>query len=271
MAISSRLPRFETPPVVETVLSAQFVHLPNFSTALAGWFWKRYLSAEWPKAKDAPRIEDQFERFDTPGVFVPPLAWRVSREMESQRVQLIRSDDQRMIQIQNTRFILNWKKMHEHYPTYEVLSPEFRDHFAKFQAFIQDAGLGAISLNQWEVTYVNHIPKGELWDSPSDWKRILPGLYTPAAWNQLDLETFSGHWRFALSDKRGRLYIAVQHTRLAPKEPETLILQLTARGFVDAQKGWSLESGFDLGHEHIVQTFASITSEPAQAHWRRKD
>jgi len=60
------LPEFGAPPVTETVLSAQFARLPNFSSEMAGWFWKQYLSSEWAKAKDAPRIEDQFERFDEP-------------------------------------------------------------------------------------------------------------------------------------------------------------------------------------------------------------
>ena len=263
------LPEFKAPPVIETVLSAQFVRLANFSTASVGWFWKQYLSAEWARAKDAPRIEDQFERFDEKSRVITPFIFRQSQEMES-RVQLIRADNERMIQIQNTRFILNWRKEQGHYPTYKVLLPEFRGLFTKFQTFTQDAGLGEISLNQWEVTYVNHIPKGELWNSPSDWERILPGLYTPAAWSQVNLETFGGNWRFSLAGERGRLYIAVQHGRLDPNGPDTLVLQFTARGFVDTERNWSLESGFELGHEHVVRTFASITSKQAQSSWLRE-
>ena len=264
------LPEFDAPPVIETVLSAQFVRLPNFSSAISGWFWKQYLSSEWAKAKDAPRIEDQFERFDEPRVPVSPIRIRQSSEMESERVQLIRSDDERMIQIQNTRFILNWKKEHGNYPTYKVLWPEFRELFARFQTFTQDAGLGQVSLNQWEVTYVNHIPQGNLWNSPRDWPKILPGLYTPLAWNSSDCETLAGSWRFVLEAKRGRLYINVQHGRVGVSGPDALVVQFTARGPVDNGKGWSLESGFSLGHEYIVRTFASITSEEAQASWLRK-
>ncbi len=40
------LPIFATPPVVETVLSAQFFPLEYFSNAHAGWFWKNYLGTE---------------------------------------------------------------------------------------------------------------------------------------------------------------------------------------------------------------------------------
>ncbi|OLB29539.1 MAG: hypothetical protein DMG41_37135 [Acidobacteria bacterium] len=36
-------PKFDAPPVVETVLSVQFSSLPGFATAHAGWFWKEYL------------------------------------------------------------------------------------------------------------------------------------------------------------------------------------------------------------------------------------
>jgi uncharacterized protein (TIGR04255 family) len=264
------LPEFGAPPVIETVLSAQFVRLPNFSSALSGWFWKQYLSSDWAKAKDAPRIEDQFERFDEPRTVVSPILIRQSSEMESERVQLIRSDDERLIQIQNTRFILNWKREHGPYPTYKVLLPEFRELFAKFSMFVQDAGLGRLSLNQWEVTYVNHIPRGSLWASPYDWKRILPGLYTPAVWNGSHCETLAGSWRFILEGKRGRLYINLQHGRTGVSGPDALVIQFTARGPVDDDKGWSVGSGFSLGHEYIVRTFDAITSEEAQASWLKK-
>jgi hypothetical protein len=51
---------------LESGLSIQFEQLPNFTSALAGWFWKSYLIdilGLWLKTADAPHIADQFERF----------------------------------------------------------------------------------------------------------------------------------------------------------------------------------------------------------------
>ena len=62
------LPKFDAPPVVETALSIQFSRLPEFTTAMAGWFWKSYLTkladgAKWNKVVEVPRLEDEFEKF----------------------------------------------------------------------------------------------------------------------------------------------------------------------------------------------------------------
>ena len=73
-----------------------------------------------------------------------------------------------MIQIQNSRFAYNWKHhpgSEKAYPGYEVLLPEFEDGLNKFTAFAAEADLGRLDLNQWEVIYVNHIPKGDLWQT----------------------------------------------------------------------------------------------------------
>src|SRR3989304_8583091 len=154
------LPKFDAPPVIETVLGVQFSRLPGFSTAHAGWFWKSYLKGpeRWPKVVDAARLEDQTERFGEE-VWVRPVV-RLTASGAAQRTQIIRADDERMIQIQDSRFILNWRKQSHDYPSYDVLVPEFRESFASFSRFVQDAGFGSLDLNQWEVTYLNHVPKG---------------------------------------------------------------------------------------------------------------
>ena len=264
-------PKFDQPPVIETVLSAQFARLPNFSSALTGWFWKKYLSDEWVKSKDAIRLDDQFERFNDESLWIPTVPFRIrsASEFENERVQIIRKDEERMIQIQDTRFTLNWRKRSGPYPTYEIFLPEFNDVFERFKAFVRDNELGDFSLNQWEVTYINYIPKGDLWQTVNDWKTILPGIYIPVVAGGGAIESLGNNWRYVLAEKRGRLYVSLQLARIESRPPDSLVLQFTARGAVEDERGWSLESGFKLGHLSIVQTFAAITSKDAQTHWRR--
>jgi len=59
---------FRHAPVVETVIGVQFEPLGKMTNAHLGAFWKT-LGPEWPNVTDAPRIEDQFERFDAPTFF----------------------------------------------------------------------------------------------------------------------------------------------------------------------------------------------------------
>lgn len=268
--MSDPLPKFDAPPVIETVLGVQFSRLPGFSTAHAGWFWKSYLDASerWPKVVEAARLEDQTERFDEE-VWGRPVV-RLTAPGAAQRTQIIRADDERMMQIQDSRFILNWRKQSQGYPAYDVLVPEFRESFATFSRFVQDAGFGPLDPNQWEVTYLNHVPKGDMWDSPRDWPKILPGLYAPAAvGNEVRFETLSNEWRFMLKPQFARLYVDLKHVRNQSGE-EMMMLQFTARGRIAPAEGFTWATGFDLGHEAIVRTFAAVTSVDAHKRWKRR-
>jgi uncharacterized protein (TIGR04255 family) len=270
-------PKFEVPPVVETVLSVQFANLPGYSTAHAGWFWKEYLeklaegsSLKWSQAVDAPRLEDQFERFGADDKWVGPQV-RLLPPSQSQRTQIIRSDNERMIQVQDSRFILNWKKQAGVYPSFEPLLDEFRTMLQAFETFAIEAGFGTLGYNQWELAYVDHLKKGEMWESARDWSKILPGLsMPPVQQNQLlsaGEEVLSADWRFSLANQCGRMYIQLRQARIPPSNQEVLSLTWVARGPVTAAETW--DKGFALGHDAISETFLAIISPEAQARWKK--
>lgn len=253
------LPKYDAPPVVETVLGVQFARLP-LSAAHVGWFWKNYLTGEWTTVRTVQRLEDIFER--------PERSWgrpsiRLSTAQES-RLQFIRADNERMVQVQDSRFIYNWRRGEGAYPSYEKLLSEFQQHFSQFQTFVEDAGLGSLDLNQWEVVYVNQLPRGDLWHDPSDWPDIFPGFSVPT--KRLAFDTFSGVWSHLLDDHRGRLHIECRHSKTT-EEVEVIRLQLTARGPLDGHH--TAEQGFELGHQAIVLSFTDMTSAAAHKHWKR--
>ena len=262
-------PRFWTPPVVETALGVQFEPLSGFSTAHAGWFWREYLqkssgdpSLKWSQATDAPRLEDQLERFDALDKVVPPVSMRLLLPSTTNRAQIIRSDNERMVQVQNTRFILNWKKIEGAYPKFGPLVEEFRSRLGSFESFAAEVGFGAIKYNQWEIAYVDAIKRCE----------ILPGIVTrprlPETLVSSGGEVISGDWRFSLAEQKGRMYISLRLGRTAPKNEEALIVTFVARGPVSDSMTW--ENGFEIGHDAIFQTFLAITSDQARQHWERR-
>jgi uncharacterized protein (TIGR04255 family) len=261
-------PKFERPPVIETVLGVQFDRLTEFSTAHAGWFWKTGLppEEEYVTAKDAPRLDDQMERFGEERVWSPMPGLRV-RPSEPERVQIVNRRGDRMVQIQDSRFIYNWRKKDTGYPSFEVLLPEFRVKLQAYRQFAEQAGLGQLRLNQWEVTYVNHLLINDLWTSPRDWQQIVSGFFAPRTPDYGEFESFSGEWHHVLGRNRGRLHVAFRHGRVSTDGPEMIVLTLTARGPVDGEYDW--ESGVDLGHDAIVRTFANMTSPEAHRHWGR--
>lgn len=44
----------------------------------------------------------------------------------------------------------------------------FREHLLRFQVFLEEEHLGALMPEQYELTYVNHIPQGEGWKVNGD-------------------------------------------------------------------------------------------------------
>jgi uncharacterized protein (TIGR04255 family) len=270
--MSNGLPQYDAPPVIETVLSAQFGRLPSFTLAHAGWFWKNYLDESWVSVAEAARLDDVFERFGDERVWTQHAFQLVPIGTDSHRLQILRNDQERMIQVQNSRFIQNWRKREGRYPSYRKLLPEFEGHFARYQAFVKDAGLGEVDLNQWEVIYVNMIPKGELWNSPRDWQKIFPWLAAPSVDRGHRLDSFgNAEWQFVVGSELGRLFVSLNHVKLGPSKDgqEAIKLQLTARGPVQPEKRLDLKSGFDTAHEVIVRSFTSMTSDAAHKHWKR--
>ena len=269
--MTAQLPKFDSPPVVETVLSVQFAPLQKFTDAHAGWFWKNYLDKEWHNVQVAPKIDDQFERFGDEMRWGQTGAFRITGP-GPERLQIIRSDEERMIQIQDTRFIYNWKKQEGSYPSYDELLPEFQRTFSQFEKFAEEAGFGSLLPNQWEVTYVNHILKGDLWQSFKDWPNIFPSLPLPSLnTSSLSPEDFRGEWRSIIKGSLGRLYTTLSRGKVgSDKGPEIIQLQFTARGPVNPEIPSDLQSGFRLGHESIVLSFTEMTSDAAHKHWKRR-
>jgi uncharacterized protein (TIGR04255 family) len=263
------LPKFDRPPVAEVVLGVQFNRLIEYSAAHAGWFWRERLGSGFDLAKEAARLEDQLERFGDEVRWVPPGGLLIRPGHQPDRIQIIDSLNDRMVQIQDSRFIYNWRKREAGYPSYGKLLPEFLARLTDFQAFAEKTGLGKLEFNQWEVTYLNQILRGDLWQSPDDWPRLIPSFYVPPRGSGMTFESFNNEWHFVLPSNRGRLHVAASHGRVSPEGPEVLMLTLTARGPVDFTKGLSLSTGLELGHEAIVTTFASMTSPKSHQHWGR--
>jgi uncharacterized protein (TIGR04255 family) len=267
MASSDTLPQFDEPPVVETVLGVQFpaVELTN---ALAGWYWKSALGPEWSNAREAPEIPDAAELFGAERQWMTSPSIKVIPGITPSRLQIFRRDEERLIQVQNTRFIYNWKKAAGRpYPSYRALLPEFLQHFDQFAKFVQRESLGSVEPNQWEVAYVNHLHRGVLWTVLEDLHRTFPA-FRPLV-PSLPSDNFSGNWVSLISDdqsrKRGRLYVEMKRGKA--DSDEIIRLQLTARG--PATVDFKLREGFDLGHATIVRSFAEMTSPEAHTHWKR--
>lgn len=266
---------FLNPPVVETVLGIQFSKISGLSAAHLGCFWKT-LEAGWINISDVAPLPEQREVFDKTPLWgdLQKLKLKITQDPDI-RFRIENSDKDRMIQLQNGRFHYNWLGHHNlPYPRYNTVRPEFDKKLHAFREFIKELGLGEIKPNQWEVTYVNQMKKGTVWDSPDDWNKIfntLPGLGQTS--KEISLEGFSSHWQFEIKPKRGRLHVELVHGRVGPPDgEEVLTMKLTARGPTDSGLSFeeSVDMGLKLGHDTIVNAFVDLSSEKAHNFWSEK-
>jgi len=264
-------PDYANPPVVELVLGVQFAPLSKLTTGHYGLFWNS-LGVEWANPADAIPIEDQFELFDQvqwadPGV----MQVRVQPIRLPGRLTLEHRDQHRLLQLQQSRFHLNWRKRHAFYPSYRLLISEFEEMYSRFERFIDKAEVGKLVPNQWELTYVDAFPQGEYWQSPSDWSTFLPGLFgTLRPADGLALERRAAEWSFEIQPRKGRLHVTTQTGRTSDGEQLSLLLQMTARGPIGRGGVESLRQGLDIGHESTVGTFLRVTSAEVKSRWGKK-
>jgi uncharacterized protein (TIGR04255 family) len=267
---------FEKPPLAEALLGVQFPPLVNFTAGHCGWFWKEYLGKEWPKVSDAPPLPPQTELFGEARWSAGPQPLILLQNMLvpgafQGRFQIHNVSGDRVVQVQNTRFIYNWQKQASPYPGHKDFLQEFAAKYAQFSNFVGDAGLGLATPNQWEVAYINHIQKGTLWQSPSEWHKLFPKLVGEGRTVAGGSFEGVGEWTYVLNDQQGRLHITLQHARTGPSmENEVVQMQLTARGPVLESEGHGLMDGLKLGHDVIIQAFAELTTPEAQRLWGRR-
>lgn len=265
------LPDYELPPVIEVAFSVQYQQdIAGFSMAQAGRFWVD-LGPEFSRVTEAPPIQPAVERAEGT---VKGFQIEISNLPPSRRIQLVHHDEGWVIQLQPDRFLLNWRADHPDavYPRFDSCFKRFREYRKQFEQFCANSGLNLPPPNQYELTYVNHVPRGEGWNSTADVGAIFPDI----GW-RTDREflpspkTITWSTVFEMPEGTGRLHASVKTARKKPDNTEVLLLDLTARGFPNNSEVGSEQDWFNLAREWIVKGFADLTDRTIQTdRWGRK-
>ena len=269
---SEHLPEFDDPPVVETVLSVQFEPLPLVQTAHLGLLWSEYRSL-FPKPGEHPALDPVIERFPESPSGRMGLRLQAFENPPIPRLSFANGQGNEMIQVQNDRFIKNWRKEGdgEQYPHYEkTVRPNFDRDFGIFLGFLAKNRLGPPRVNQCEVTYVNHILSGKGWDNYGEFEKVFTFWRSPDATPPGPPEDLRIHARFVIPDDDGkpigRLHVDLQPAVRISDNLPMYVLHLTARGQVGDGLGF-----FDVGRKWIVTTFKRLTTESMHNIWRIKN
>jgi uncharacterized protein (TIGR04255 family) len=275
---ADKLPEFEKPPVAEVALSVQFDPLLSLTPLHLGLLWKSYRSS-YPQLEVHPPRPPAVERFGIREVPQRGFRIEVVDSPPSVRAWFLNEAGSELVQVQQDRFVFNWRKHHtdgiEEYPRYPEVKQRFQRHVQTFSDFLREEHLGRLEINQCEVTYLNHITKDNGWGEQVGLHEVI------TLWSDQQSEDylpdpedvrFTARYVLRRDDDHpiGRLTIATEPGIRASDKSRMLILRITARG---APAGPSLGEALaflDRGRAEIVRSFAAVTTHAMHEKWGRR-
>jgi len=269
---ANELPGFKAPPVTEVVLGIQFDPLEALTTPHIGEY-RRRIAEDYPHLREMAPLQRSSETFEGPyakqerefkvSAGLPPL----------RRCWFLDKDDECMVQLDAEHFCYNWRNDtgKRVYPRYKAVRVEFERLWSDFGEFVRAEKIGEIKVNHWEVTYVNHINKGEAWTSLDDldralriWPSFLPKAFLPPT------EAFQMTLAYAFPEQKGRLRIAARDAIRKSDMQECVLLKMIAKGRIDSPGVTDVLPYLNMGREWIVRAFADVTTEEAQVLWGKE-
>jgi uncharacterized protein (TIGR04255 family) len=257
---------FLKPPVDEVAVAIQFPAIEGLSNDQLREFWKT-VRTEYPFVESQARLDVPLEESNI-GVF--SFQFQMTNQPQNVRLWLIAESDDFLIQVQDTRFIQNWRRRSGEYPHFEHIRDDFWQNFGKFREFLTKAGLPQPRIEQIEVTYINWIP-----DLPIQ-QFLRPASETAinvaASAIEAEQQTWSGSYLVpsALVPVE-RLYAQASPAlrSLDPKLPGTQFT-LMVRGANSAGiEAIDAERMIDESRDLIVRAFADLTTTGAHEIWAR--
>ena len=255
------LPSYKQSPVDEVVCGIRFEPLPQLKVPHIGLLWEKFRQ-EYPVTQHAIPIATDTSLLvdETTGVPLPRI-WFISKA------------DNELVQFQLDRFYYNWRHRGDDYPRYPSIVEKFEKAKRQLDAFTDELLLGTITIVECELTYINHIPKGQGWESIDD----LPKVIRDFTW-QKQKHSFlpapanvAWQTRFPLPNGKGWLNVKLNQAKRKVDGVPLLILELAAKGLGKETPATALRNWFDLAHEWIVRSFTDLTTKEIQETiWKRE-
>jgi uncharacterized protein (TIGR04255 family) len=265
MTAARTLPDFENPPAVETLMGVHFAPIERWQGPYFGLFWSRI-------KKDYPRIELQ------PPVIAALTAESALAQFQS-RVELpvrcwfFNQDETRLIQVQNNLFLHNWRKVEpgDKYLHYDDLRPIFEREWQGFRNFLESESLPVPAVQLCEVTYVNHIDRGNGLKTFADLSDVFPNWSPRTSGGILPTpELVAINASYPLKDLEGHLQITAQPAVRQTDTKETLQLTVTAKCKPSSSSNEDIRRCLDESRKWVVLGFTDFTGPKMHAIWGRK-
>jgi uncharacterized protein (TIGR04255 family) len=256
--------------LIEVVCGVLFRQIDAFLLPHFGLLWAEMYQQEYPIFREVDPLIPVIERFGDPAEERPTFDFPTLP-----RVWFVDGRENSLIQVQRDRFLHNWKKVRpeDEYPRYGRVIESFFDRLRRFEKFLREHELPAVEPRQYELTYINHIPRGEGWESMAEVGRIFPDFSWRPDMRRAIPSPSGVNWMTALDlpENTGRLRVTIAHAISRADRRPLLTMELTARGFGGDKSPEGMRRWFDRAHEFAVNTFVEMTSrEVRERVWREE-
>lgn len=253
------IPSYKEPPVNEVVYGMRIRPSNKLLIPHIGLLWDKFRT-------EYPRLQHALPISTTRG----ELLIDIVTKLPIPRVWFISSSDDKLIQFQNDRIYFNWRKRESDYPRYEYMISNFETVFNVIKDFFSEFNLGKLELQEYELTYINHIPRGMGWETIDD----LSEVFSDFIWNKPKTrflpipKEVSWTAGFPIQDQKGILTASLKQGTRKEGELPVFVFELRALGFdsEDTFRNW-----FDIVHEWIVRGFTDLTTNKMHKIWGRED
>ncbi len=271
MEMNDDMPAFDKPPVIEVVCGVLFRPIESLLAPHLGVLWERF-KQEYPTCREVPPLAPVTERYDEDVALSE--VYEFTDRPPLPRTWFVHESENGIIQIQRDRLLHNWKRVRpdDAYPRYASVIQMFRDRLDVFEAFLRDSELGTVVPEQYEMTYVNHIPCGEGFASITEVGSVFPDFSWRSRRDRFLGVPESVSWKtvFALPEQAGRLYATIRSGLRRDDDTPILLFELTARGIGKQRTKSDMWEWFDLAHEWIVRAFTELTADGMhKSVWKR--
>ena len=248
------------PPIVETSLGCFFSPIPGWNVlhfgALFEIFRGKYPNVEFPlPVMEQPQLPVAVSW--TPGDLLIPIRALFSDDKKTQLVQL-----------QSTLFLHNWRKRDEH-PTYEHYAqvlPMFKADWEVFVAFLGKNNLPRPKFSRYEMTYFNHIVRGEQWKGYEDLPKFFRnwrGFDSGSAFGNIEQAAFT----VVQPIRKGKVTVVVAPGVRVSDGKEILQLNFTSTVLPGDQTDTDLFNGLDECHQIALVSFRNFVTDEALRAW----
>ncbi len=262
----ANLPKYTNPPLDEVVVGVQFSTISQYSSILAKEIWDLF-KEDFPNFREQPPLSPVFETFGGANP-EPSMTFSFGAPPIKSRLWFVTADENRLIQFQDDRLLMNWRKRPngQDYPHFESILSAFENCLVRVKEyFLENFGIN-MKINQTEVTYINFIPVDSFTET-DQWISILQNA------GELDFEKLTFNMQEIIRNSSeipyARLFQEVSSASSESGDKKALRLAITIRGKPESENAQDSIEFLKMARIRIVNRFTEITTKAAHESWER--